>query len=301
MPNNLLSIVFMLSSTLSLSLSGLLGKHLVGYLTSPTLTFLRFVIPGLLLLLFFGAKARTFPGPYWRYCLSRAFCMAASHGCFLTSLQELTLVESVVLFSTGPIFIPVLEKLLYRVKFQWITLLALFGAFTGVLLLSGATNEAINLRPELGLGLLSGLFNAGAQINLHKLSKSGLSPYAINLWSLCFAGIILAPLVMLFPMPTSALSFDPALIAGVLVLGLTVINTQVSRLKAYSLVTNSSHLSPLMFTNLLFTAIWQASFFDVSFSLTQIAGVLLIVVSSSLTPLRQLLQWMEKKKQPLVS
>lgn len=77
-------------------------------------------------------------------------------------------------------------------------------------------------------------------------------------------------------------SFNGVAIASLLAVSLLIINTQIFRSKAYKLASSGSQLAPLIFTNLLFTAIWQATFFNESFNVYQLIGLGLIVFASML-------------------
>lgn len=103
MPNHVLPVLFMLLSTFSLSLTGLLTQYLSHIIPITLLGFLRFIIPALFLLV--AMKLTHFRWPQrnmWFSLLIRAVCIAGSQLCFIYALQSLSLVESVVLFSTGP-------------------------------------------------------------------------------------------------------------------------------------------------------------------------------------------------------
>ncbi|MBO0180516.1 EamA family transporter, partial [Vibrio parahaemolyticus] len=62
-------------------------------------------------------------------------------------------------------------------------------------------------------------------------------------------------------------------------MSLMIINTQVFRSKAYKLASSGSQLAPLIFTNFLFTAVWQSLFFEDRMSQSQIVGMSLIVLA----------------------
>lgn len=278
-------VLFMLSSTFSLSLTGLFSKYLTVQLDANFLSFMRFFVPSVILLLFFiGRNIRIPEWDLFKPILARAFCIGACQVCFIYSLSHLSLVESVVLFGTGPLFLPLLEKLIYRTQISAITLASLLVTFIGVVLLAGDVS-GVELRPELLIGLAAGVFNAGSQLGLYRASKSALNPYEINFWTFLFAALFIIPLVA-FAMAGGQTMWHPQqaeslLVVGVLlVLALLIINTQVFRAKAYRLAQSGSQLAPLIFTNLLFTAFWQLMFFDVAFSRYQLAGLSLIILAS---------------------
>lgn len=280
-------VVFMLMSTLSLSVTGLLAKQLSEALSVTMFSFLRFFLPALILLLVLILKGIKLPkSTELKPTLLRALCIGLSQLCFIASLQTLTLVESVVLFATGPLFMPVIEKLVWHGKVRASTVFGIVMAFSGVVLLAGTEGE-FTLRYDLLLGLAGGLFNSGSQLTLYKVSKSNMSPLEINFWAFSFAALFILPLALindgsgLLGAHSFSLSVEPSVL-WLLVMSMLIINTQVFRAKAYQLASSGSQLAPLIFTNLLFTAVWQSLFFADVMSRTQIAGMGLIVLATVL-------------------
>ncbi|EGS6499905.1 DMT family transporter [Vibrio parahaemolyticus] len=280
-------IVFMLMSTLSLSVTGLLAKQLSEALSVTMFSFLRFFLPALILLLVLIPKGIKLPkSTELKPTLLRALCIGLSQLCFIASLQTLTLVESVVLFATGPLFMPVIEKLVWHGKIRTSTVFGIVMASSGVVLLAGTEGE-FTLRYDLLLGLAGGLFNSGSQLTLYKVSKSNMSPLEINFWAFSFAALFILPLALindgsgLLGAHSFSLSVEPSVL-WLLVMSMLIINTQVFRAKAYQLASSGSQLAPLIFTNLLFTAVWQSLFFADVMSRTQIAGMGLIVLATVL-------------------
>ncbi|HCM1325506.1 TPA: DMT family transporter [Vibrio parahaemolyticus] len=280
-------IVFMLMSTLSLSVTGLLAKQLSEALSVTMFSFLRFFLPAVILLLVLIPKGIKLPkSTELKPTLLRALCIGLSQLCFIASLQTLTLVESVVLFATGPLFMPVIEKLVWHGKIRASTVFGIVMAFSGVVLLAGTEGE-FTLRYDLLLGLAGGLFNSGSQLTLYKVSKSNMSPLEINFWAFSFAALFILPLALindgsgLLGAHSFSLSVEPSVLL-LLAMSMLIINTQVFRAKAYQLASSGSQLAPLIFTNLLFTAVWQSLFFADVMSRTQIAGMGLIVLATVL-------------------
>ncbi|ROV62117.1 DMT family transporter [Vibrio ponticus] len=296
-------VLFMLSSTFSLSLTGLLTKYLTTQLDSNLLSFLRFLLPSIILMVFFiGRKLRVPPHQLLKPIWVRAFCIGACQVCFIYSLSHLTLVESVVLFGTGPLFLPLLEKLIYGVSISGLTIVALVGTFAGVVLLAGDVS-GIEFRVELLVGLAAGVFNAGSQLSLYRASKSELNPYEINFWTFIFAALFIVP-ILLVSASVDATLWHPQemgsllVMVVLLVLAVLIINTQVFRARAYKLADSGSQLAPLIFTNLLFTALWQLMFFDVSFNYYQLMGLSLSIVSTIANVL--LPRWLAYRQSKLV-
>ncbi len=288
MPNYLFPVWFMLLSTFSLSLTGLLSKYLAQVMPIAVLGFLRFIIPALFLLMAMQFTHFRWPQKNMLFSLMiRAVCIAGSQLCFIYSLQALSLVESVVLFSTGPLFIPIFEKLLWGGKLAWRTVVSVCVILVGVMMLAGNTGSII-WRPELLTGLGAGLFNAGSQLSLFRAAKSDMRSIEIHAWTFLVAALLLSPLLLLVPWNGDLASiigigFDQegVFTLGALILAsVLVVNTQVFRAKAYRLAKSGSQLAPLIFTNLLFSALWQMLFFDVEYGVTQQLGLVLIIVTT---------------------
>ncbi|WP_027250816.1 DMT family transporter [Photobacterium halotolerans] len=288
MTTDLRPLFFMLASTFSLSVNGLVSKLLSDQISVEMLSFLRFSIPAVLLMWLMSLTQWAVPDSkkLWQSLGIRAFCVAAAQLCFLFSLSHLSLVETVVLFSTGPLFIPVLEKLLFHTRIPPMTVMNLMITFLGVVLMAGNAG-GFALRPELIVGVAAGVFNAGSQVSLYRVSKGSMSAFGLNAWCFTLASLMLLPLV-LFTHSTDRLAaswqqltdLQSLLLPSLLLLAVCIVNTQVFRVKAYRLVESGSSLAPLILTNLLFAFIWQISFFEQTLVWNKVVGVSLIVLAT---------------------
>ncbi|CAM2784037.1 DMT family transporter [Vibrio mytili] len=280
------AVPYMLASTFSLSLIGLLLKKLTEMMSMELLTFLRLIIPALLLFAIVLAAKHPLPSrKVVKPIVIRALCIAACQLCFIASLNSLTLVESSVLFATGPIFIAVLEKLLFKIRIKVETKFSLVATFVGVLMLTGDVS-GIQFRPELLIGLASGFFSAGSQVSLFRASKDDVKPSVLNSWTFLIAAISVLPLLFISGLPELDMQImlhpkDNTLVWVCLSgLSLCVVANQLLRSKAYTLAESNSQLASLIFTNLLFTAVWQILFFDEKFSNYQLIGIALIIIAA---------------------
>jgi drug/metabolite transporter (DMT)-like permease len=290
----------MLSSTLSLAVTGLVTQYLATQVVAVELALLRFWIPALLLFAFLTFRGlRIPPKSMRRVLLVRAFCIASCQFCFIYALGKLSLIEGVVLFGTGPLFIALFEKLLFRIPLSSQTLVALIVTFFGVVFLAGDT-EGVTLKPELLIGLMAGVFNAGSQLSLHRASKGELSGVENNAWTFLIAGMLLTPIAIIYYMtegistewtPMSLKLPDVETTVAILLLTVMIINTQVCRYQAYKSAETNSQVAPLIYTNLLFTAMFQFALFDSSFSTMQIFGIGMIVFGSLIPVLKSALRW----------
>ncbi|WP_417877735.1 DMT family transporter [Vibrio sp.] len=280
------AVPYMLISTFSLSLTGLLLKKLTEMMGIELLTFLRFLMPTLLLFaIVLASKLPLPPRKVIKPIIIRGLCIAACQLCFIASLNTLSLVESSVLFATGPLFIAVLEKLFFKVKIKPETKFGLAATFVGVLMLAGDVS-GIQFRPELLIGLGAGFFSAGSQVSLFRASKNEVKPAALNSWTFLIAALSVLPLSFISGLSEMDMQIliEPQLNTLVwvclLALSISVVGNQIFRSKAYRLAESNSQLAPLIFTNLLFTAVWQVLFFDESFSHYQVVGITLIILAA---------------------
>ncbi|MBV1841296.1 DMT family transporter [Photobacterium ganghwense] len=310
MPSDLRPVLFMLVSTFSLSASGMLAKVLSDVLSIEMLAFLRFLLPATIMLGMLTFTGWVFPtGRTLRPVIIRALCIVGSQICFLTSLSKLSLVESIVLFSTGPLFIPVLEKLIDKTPFNSLTVFNLGLTFVGVVLQAGSPT-GIDLRPELLFGLAAGLFNAASQVTMFRGAKSDLPSAAFNGWCFMLAAVILMPVAALNMMQYGFLPDDTAAAQALtfanlnvpqttlvllLTLACSTVSTQMFRSKAYRLAKTGSELAPLIFTNLLFAVIWQVWLFDESLAAHKIWGISLIVLATLINTFVP--RWLNQRKE----
>ncbi|GMQ48757.1 hypothetical protein VB10N_37560 [Vibrio sp. 10N] len=190
-----------------------------------------------------------------------------------------------MLFATGPLFIALFEKVISRVQLLPQTLVALVLTFVGVILLAGDPQEA-TLKPELIIGLMAGVFNAGSQLGLHRASKGTMTGTENNAWTFLLASIILMPVALLYHTTIDTVQFTPALTGSpllylaIFLLTLMIVNTQVCRYKAYKTAETNTQVAPLIYTNLIFTAVFQFALFDTSFTSMQLLGIGLIVLGN---------------------
>ncbi|WP_283711118.1 DMT family transporter [Pseudoalteromonas prydzensis] len=281
--------IFMLLSTFTLALNGLLSKFLTIHFSDAILVMLRLLIPALVMLLLAMASHWVMPNQAaWRAFTLRAIFIASCQSCFMLALSYLSLIEAVVLFSTGPLFIPLLERFFYKTKISRLVMPTLIVMIIGVVM-QNLTTQGIIWRWELLIGLAAGGFNGCSQVALFRASKINLPVLVINGWCFAIAALLVLPIMLMFTeqyeyqqsvqLLTNIEQGIPLLL---LFLGLSTASTQFFRSKAYRLVDSNSELAPLIYTNLIFAMMFQLIFFDTSMSLMQILGTGLIVLATLL-------------------
>ncbi|CEO38388.1 EamA/RhaT family transporter [Photobacterium kishitanii] len=291
--------LLMLVSTFSLSVTGLLAKWLTHSFDPAWLCFFRLLFPAILAFWLMMITQWSQPNKQaWSGLLVRGFCITACQLCFLASIKHLSLVEAVVLFGTSPLFVPILERIFFKTPIKRLIIINLGITFTGLLFIAGNL-EQMKFGGSLLLGLAGGIFNAGSQVAMYRSSKSNLTPLGVSAWSFIVASLFLVPLLIFSPVTTAVewhtlTGWQHPLLLLLLFMAVCTVNTQVFRAKAYQLAESGSQLAPIIFTNLIFSAIWQFMFFNHPMSWNKIVGVSLIILATLLNTFVPI--WLRKKR-----
>ena len=239
-------LLLMLLSTVCLSLSGFLAKLLEHIVPLNVLLMARLTIPAIIMLgAAFMLKARLPTFAETRVIGKRSIFIALTQFCFFLSLSKLSLIELVVLFSTGPLFIPIIEKILYGSTISKPIGLTLLVSFVGVIVQSGVLN-GVQLQWGMVLGLLAGFFNACSQVTMYKSSQIKLHPLMTNGVSFLIAAALVLPIATLL-MESSTSEYTYWLfpyVVVIIVMGVLSVGTQLFRTKAYQKSLSSAELAP---------------------------------------------------------
>jgi drug/metabolite transporter (DMT)-like permease len=277
----------MLLSTFTLALSGLIAKLLTDHFNITEIVFLRVFLPAVIMLAFAASLKWQWPSKAaWQTFTIRAVFIVLCQCCFLIALNSLTLVEAVILFSTGPMFIPVIERVLFKTSISWILIPTMTLMFAGVMI-QNIQSGAIVWRWSLLLGLGAGIFNACSQISLFSASKIDLPVLIINGWSFAIAALLMVPLLLMSAHDNSSYqsvkllsSNQNNLVFIVIMMGVASASTQFFRGKAYRIANSNSQLAPLIYANVLFALLFQFLFYDTRLSAAHVMGSSLIVLAS---------------------
>lgn len=274
-------LLLMILSTLCLSLSGFVAKCLEGIVPINVLLIARLFIPAaIMLVVALWVKASV---PSFRETLvisRRSVFIALTQFCFFSALVNLSLIELAVLFSTGPLFIPVIERVLYGVKLSLPVILTLTMSFTGLIIQSGIS-DGIHFQWGMVPGLFAGFFNACSQVSMYRASKIKAHSLMINGISFFVAAILVLPVSFLMVdrnVSMGTVSLFPYVILIAVMGGLSV-GTQLFRTSAYRKAISTAELAPIFYLNILMSALMQVLFFDERFTSHQILGLSIIVTS----------------------
>lgn len=159
-------VFFMLLSATGLAFVGFLGKVGVENLSLPSLVFWRYFSTLLLclgLLWAFGQlKHDLLPFKNLKLHLLRAFFVLTAQYSLYYYIEKNTVLNGIVLLNTGPMFIPLIEWIVLRMKVgksSWISTLV---SFAGVILVLQPDKGIFS--PISGIGLLAGLSQGASQV-----------------------------------------------------------------------------------------------------------------------------------------
>ncbi len=165
--------MYMLISAVGLSFFTLFAK--LGNTNIPfmVLTWLRFFVPLLLVLpfLFFSGSYKTvslFHIPSNQ--ILRSLCVCVAQYSIFYYLTKSSLLNATVLLNTGPLFIPILERIFYKHEIEKSTWVSLFLCLAGVIFILQPDRDILSVISLIGL--IAGLGQAGSQVlygkNAHK-------------------------------------------------------------------------------------------------------------------------------------
>lgn len=239
----------MAAASTCLALLGLLSRYTRG-LPPELVTWLRFMIPGLVLI----ALARR---EDWRAVWSladrpgwvRAVCVIVSQGCFVLAAMRGDLLQAVLLYNTGPLFIPLIARVWLGEPLRRPAIAGLVLGFLGVLVV--LQPGAHGLDRNALVSLVGGFAMAASQVLFYRSAQS--QPPFRNQFKLYLqASLIGLPLALLGLAHLPRGWPDGAEAGGVLTLALLgmaacSLGSQSLRDLAYRGMDNASTLAPLMY------------------------------------------------------
>lgn len=255
----------MLGASLCLAFFGVFSHDGVQLSSVSLAVFARFFVPcliGVFPWLFVTVRGRAldwgdlFGGPLY-IPMIRAVSVIIAHYAFFTCVTHMALVDAVLLFNTAPLFIPVIERLVFKQRVAVRVRICLAVAFVGVACIMKPSDGLFD--PYALLGLVSGAGLAISQICL--LHGSRYYSMFANMFHLyAFSSILaLLPLVFVYGREltqTLVVSmFDETAFFIFLALALSSIGNQYMRTHALRCVEQAAVLAPYMYLSVVFSGI----------------------------------------------
>lgn len=279
------AIMLMLLASVFVAVSAVFGKLLGLSLVLPALIFLRFGLSALILWwVALITRVPTFSLKSIRSQGIRAVFVVICQYAFFYCLIHSSVMLATLLFMTSPLFAPLIVRVAHGAtiqRYQWVSLVM---GFIGVLFALNISQD--NFHWYALVGLMSGFFSACSQISFHNMSKQAegsntdliLYMYTIATFIaiipalfFCHLGVIINKLTL----SHNSLSVMLLLI----VLAISSISNQTLKGRAYRKIDEITLLTPIFYTAVIFSAIFDRLFFHVSPTWTSLLGAFLIIIS----------------------
>ncbi len=179
-------------ATLLFGLAGVLGAA-VG-LTAIEVTFGRTLFASIALLLVWWCSARHDGAVVSPLVVFSGVLLAVHWVTFFASIQTSTVAIGLVMFSTCPVFVAVLEPVFFRESFKVSTLVPALLVLVGVAIISGVYRGEVVYARGIMLGIASGASFAVLQLVNRKLTNTA-GPVATSMVQNVVATVLLLPIV----------------------------------------------------------------------------------------------------------
>lgn len=282
--HHLRPLIYMLLSSITLSVVALIAKLAGAHLVLPLLIFIRFAAPAVFLFIYIAASEKSLirKQPIYIHVV-RAVCVVLSQYAFFFYLIHSNLFNATLLLMTSPFFIPLLEQLFQNEKMDLQHAANITIGFVGVAFILKPTQGLINWYALIGLS--SGFFNACSQILFYRMSKQYNT--FVNMFFLYLFTSIIALFVLLFFYSSTSWQQEINIILNwkeaflLTILGIFVIINQFFRSKAYEDSKRPVYLTPVLFLSVFFSGIFDWIFFNQTPHDNVWIGATLIIVNAA--------------------
>jgi drug/metabolite transporter (DMT)-like permease len=210
------------------SLNWVIGKAIVGHVTPLTLTFIRWLVAAVALLLFAWPQVRAhwpMVRRHWKFILRMGFWGTGLHNAFAyVGLQFTTATNGVILNSSIPILIILLGWLVYRDSLTRLQSLGVVISLAGVLAVLTGGDLTVLAQLELNKGdliVLAGMVFWAAYTVFLREKPEELPGIVLLACCACVGVLLLAPLMLLeFAFFEGHVEFTLATVGAMLYVGL---------------------------------------------------------------------------------
>ena len=270
----------MLLSSVALSFFTLFAKFGIENISYFLLTFLRFGIPFLLLLpylLWTTSIGELFHTSNFKIQLARCGCILVYQYSMFYYLMHANLLDATVLQNTAPLFMPLLERLFFKHRFNTKVWISIIVSFMGVLCILQPDKE-IFARLSIA-GLLVPLGQAGSQVFFGHQARN--ENQKSNLFYIFFLPSIFTAIAFLFSVEflgegISLQNHSAIVWINVIALGVVSIFNQTLRSIAYR-YGKPSALAPFLYFSLIFSAFFDWAIFHHLPNWLSMAGTIFVI------------------------
>lgn len=274
----------MLLSALFLSLGFLFVKF--GSYDYPFfwILFARYLIGSICLTAIFLVRRtliETLRTTHFRHHLIRALVITTSQYCLFYYISKSNLLNATVLLNTGPLFIPVIDRIFLGYKFGKSTSISLVVAAIGLILILRPGGDLFEWASLFGLA--TGVLWAVSQI-IYGFTCRKENPKTSLYYITILGMLITIPALFIFPVPFDSLPQEAYGIYGIgilLILGISTLFNQYCRGRAYG-HGKPATLGMFVYFSIVFSGVFDWIFFGTIPGLLTVIGILLIILGGFL-------------------
>ncbi|MBK2028838.1 DMT family transporter [Francisella noatunensis] len=283
--NNFISLWFMMVSAALIALGSFACKYLI-QIDGIYLTMLvSFVGGGILMWWVVSISSFSRVVPFaWSSIFIRVVFSLFAQLFFFISLSNGSLLITILLFNTSPLFIPVIRFLFYKQSVGYFNFACIIISFLGIYLILGVGEGNVNTYSLCAL--FAGVLNAASQVVLYNASKKE-DVFIINLWIYTFIGMLLLPFNISAISSLNEVSMKPVVIWVSVAIIIFGISSQIFRVKAFKYTKDPSLIAPAMYFSVIVAALLDVVFYDSSIGYMEMIGILMVCVSSILSLIRK--------------
>ena len=282
-----MAISSMLASSLCVTLICVLGKTISENFSLPLLVFIRFFFPFMMIswILFVTGipKETSWTWAYLKPHFIRAcFSLLGQYAIFFY-LTHHTALDGTALLATAPLHMHWMQRVYDHKPFKKHAPYLLALGFLGALLMLKPDTHTI-FHISTIFGFVAGLMTACSQRALHHVANKGTPPIVSSFLLYGFASLMAAgPLaISSHTMPHShefQYLWDSDLLIVFILFSVISISNQVLRAKAYRLTPSLSLLTPIGYSTIIFSALFDRFFYHVTPDLYSCIGAIFIALS----------------------
>lgn len=253
---------------------------MLSLMTVAWVVFLRFIIP--FILLSWVAIVTGFPKAPEKESIFpmiiRCICFFLTQYFIFWYLEHGSFLIAAVLTCTTPIFVPIVDKIFYKIEMSLKIWMSVGFSFLGILLILRPGSDGWNAWAFLGL--LSGFFSALGQISFNQVAKKE-KPQDTAFYLFLVGSLFSFIIVLFMSKGADWLNILHLIETGEtawvwLAFGLITVLVQIFRSKSYACVTKTASVIPLSYFTIIFSALIAWFLYDQIFSVESFIGVFLV-------------------------
>ena len=286
--NNTISLALMLLSSSLITFGSLARKYLINIDSVYTVMFVCFVGGSVLMWWIVSITSFQRIAPVsWKSILIRVFLGLFAQVLFFVSLSGGSLLITILLFNTSPLFIPVIRFIFLKKGINYFNLSCIIVSFFGIYLILGTGNGGVDIYALSAL--FAGVLNAASQVVLHNASQKE-DVFIMNLWIYTFIGLLM---IIFLPFNISAISdlnnifTQPIVIWICIAIIIFSISSQIFRVKAFKYTKDPSFIAPGMYFSVVVAAILDRYMYHTHVGFVEILGIVIVCFSSILSVIKK--------------